>query len=38
MKIINGRFGNDQGVGDLTCQNASGKSVVDYAIASTSLF
>ena len=38
MKIINGRFGNDQGAGDFTCQNASGKSVVDYAIASTFLF
>ena len=33
IKIISGRFGNDQGVGDFTCQNALGKSVVDYAIA-----
>ena len=38
MKIIRGRFGNDQGVGDFTCQNISGKSVDDDAIAPTSLF
>lgn len=37
MKIINGRFGKDRGVGDITCQTARGSSAIDYAIASSEL-
>ena len=37
IKIVNGRFGSDCGIGDFTCQNASGKSTVDYVIASPEL-
>ena len=37
LKIINGRFGQDAGIGAFTCSNANGSSVVDYAVASTSL-
>ena len=37
LKILNGRFGQDSGVGSFTCSNANGSSVVDYAVASTSL-
>ena len=35
LKIINGRFGQDSGIGSFTCSNVNGNSVVDYAIAST---
>lgn len=39
LKIVNGRFGSDKGVGSFTCYNKNGgKSVVDYVIASVSLF
>ena len=37
MKIINGRFGQDKGIGQFTCASANGKSTIDYAISSTSL-
>ena len=37
MKIINGRFGDDAGIGSFTCSNAKGRSTIDYAITSTSL-
>ena len=33
--IINGRIGNDKGIGNLTCKNSS---VVDYIILSVDLF
>jgi len=38
FKKLNGRFGDDYGVGDLTCHTSAGKSVVDYIITSASLF
>ncbi len=38
LKIVNGRFGSDKGIGDFTCHTTrGGKSVVDYVIASPSL-
>ena len=37
MMILNGRSGNDRGVGNVTCNNYNGKSVVDYKIADNSL-
>ena len=37
LKIVNGRFGNDAGVGNFTCVNANGQSVIDYMIMSTCL-
>ena len=37
LKIVNGRFGSDKEVGNFTCFNANGKSVVDYAIVSHEL-
>ena len=36
--IVNGRFGQDNGVGQCTCVKTSGQSLVDYAIVSSSLF
>ena len=39
LKILNGRFSNDKGVGALTCRNKNGgDSAVDYYIASNNLF
>ena len=39
LKIANGRLGNDKGVGNFTCYNKNGgRSVVDYVIASVSIF
>ena len=35
--ILNGRSGKDRGVGNFTCNNNNGKSVVDYIIAGNSL-
>ena len=37
MLILNGRSGKDKGVGNFTCNNYYGKSVVDYIIADSSL-
>ena len=37
LKIVNGRFGNDAGMGNFTCINANGQSVIDYMIMSPSL-
>ena len=37
LKIVNGRFGLDSGLGKYTCIKPNGSSVVDYAITSTSL-
>ena len=37
LKIVDGRFGNDAGVGNFTCVNANGQSVIDYMIMSTCL-
>ena len=37
LKIVNGRLGSDAGIGNFTCINANGQSMVDYAIMSTSL-
>ena len=37
MMILNGRSGKDRGVGNFTCNNYNGKSVVDYIIADNSL-
>ena len=36
--ILNGRFGQDKGVGQYTCIKTRGQSLVDYAIVSSSLF
>jgi hypothetical protein len=36
--IVNGRFGEDKNVGQLTCIKSVGHSTVDYAVVSTSLF
>ena len=33
LKLVNGRYGEDKGIGDFTCYN-NGKSVIDYAIVS----
>ena len=39
LKIVNGRFGSDRGVGDFTCyNNKGGCSVIDYTIVSPVLF
>ena len=38
MIILNGRSGNDKGVGSFTCVNSRGKSVVDYVLCSPGLF
>lgn len=37
FKIVNGRFGTDNGKGKITCQTAQGHSTVDYVVASSSL-
>jgi hypothetical protein len=37
LKIVNGRFGEDQNVGAFTCESHNGSSVVDYAIVSANL-
>ena len=38
MIILNGRSGQDKGVGNFTCVNSRGKSVVDYVLCSPGLF
>ena len=38
LNIVNGRLGKDKGIGSFTCHSANGKSLIDYAIASPSLF
>ena len=37
LRIVNGRFGEDKGIGSFTCHKVNGKSVVDYAIVSSKL-
>lgn len=37
LKIVNGRFGSDKGIGRYTCFNYNGNSVIDYAIVSACL-
>lgn len=37
IKIINGRFGSDTGIGEYTFHSPQGESTIDYAIASPSL-
>jgi hypothetical protein len=37
LKVVNGRFGTDKGIGKFTCHTPNGRSVVDYAIVSTCL-
>ena len=37
VKILNGRFGADKGIGAYTCTSTRGASTIDYAIASPSL-
>ena len=38
LRIVNGRIGNDKGVGKCTYVGSTGKSLVDYVIASQCLF
>jgi len=38
LKIVNGRIGKDKLEGNYTCYTSRGKSTIDYAIASMSLF
>ena len=38
LRIVNGRVGNDKGIGKCTYVGSAGKSVVDYVIASQCLF
>merc|ERR1712228_983267 len=37
LRILNGRFGSDKGVGGFTCHTPKGESTVDYIIISDSL-
>ena len=37
LKIVNGRFGSDRGVGNLTCHKPRGKSTIDYCLVSVEL-
>ena len=37
LKIVNGRFGNDLGVGNYTCHKPTGESLVDYCLVSDEL-
>ena len=38
LRIINGRIGDDAGIGNFTFQSARGKSLIDYVLCSPSLF
>ena len=38
LKIVNGRIGSDQNIGDFTCISNQGSSTVDYCIASSEFF
>ena len=38
LKILNGRVGEDHGIGDFTCHNSKGKSTIDYILVSPELF
>ena len=38
LRILNGRLGEDAGIGNFTFQSSRGKSVIDYVICSPSLF
>ena len=38
LRIINGRIGDDVGIGNFTFQSARGKSLIDYVLCSPSLF
>ena len=37
LNIINGRFGRDKRIGEMTCHTANGSSVIDYTIMTPSL-
>ena len=37
LKIVNGRFGSDNEVGQFTCHKPTGQSVVDYVVVSDCL-
>ena len=37
MKIVNGRFGSDKGIGELTFKKPHGKRTIDYCIVSRDL-
>ena len=38
MRIINGRLGDDAGVGRFTCVKGNGHSVVDYVLCKSDMF
>ena len=38
LRIINGRLGDDAGIGNFTFQSARGKSLIDYVLCTPSLF
>ena len=38
LKIVNGRFGKDEGTGRLTCHTYSGGSVIDYVLTESAYF
>ena len=38
MKIVNGRIGRDKASGNYSCYTATGKSTIDYAVATMDLF
>ena len=37
LRLINGRFGEDKGIGSFTCYTSRGQSTVDYHVLSESL-
>ena len=38
LRIVNGRIGEDRGIGNLTCITANGTSLVDYVLRDIQLF
>ena len=38
LRIVNGRIGEDRGIGNLTCITANGTSLVEYVLSDTQLF
>ena len=38
LKIVNGRFGDDEGIGRLTCNTYNGGSVIDYVLTESTYF
>ena len=37
LRILNGRFGSDSGIGKFTCHRHRGESIVDYILTSTDI-